>query len=180
MSYKKWLSLFGFCLMFYPLQANTEGFGLGLNLEFVEAESGGFLEDELDGGFGFHVGYEFKQWNQWNLGVQYERLNGWNDIGDMYWAGEFKYNSQSLLATFRPTGWPLMLKAGLVDAEYQVLLQDGTQNLRTVDDTGRVYGLSLVWGNENMRVEFLDYKRITIGNDHFRSFGITIAIFAHM
>jgi hypothetical protein len=73
-----------------------------------------------------------------------------------------------------------MLKAGLVDADYQVLLQDGTQNFRTVDDTGRVYGLSLVWGNENMRVEFLDYKRITIGNDHFRSFGITIAIFAHM
>lgn len=169
-----------FGLILCPLQINAEGFGIGLNLQFVEAESGGFIEDEIDGGLGFHVGYEFNEWKNWNLGVQYERLSGWNDTSDMYAAGEFKYDSQSLLATFRPNDWPLLLKAGLVDADYAVLLQDGTQNFREVNDTGRVLGLSLVWGNENMRVEFLDYQRITIGNDHFRSFGITIAILGHM
>ncbi|TNF35361.1 MAG: hypothetical protein EP315_05995 [Gammaproteobacteria bacterium] len=180
MTNTRYISLLIMAFLSCPIQAQAEGLSLGVNLEFVEPQTNTFLEDELEGGLGFHLGYEFSSWKDWNLGVQYEYLNGWNDVGDMYWAGEFKYDSKSLLLTARPGSWPLMLKVGFVDAEYGVLLQDGAQNLHIVNDTGSLIGVSLVFGDDRFRLEILDYKRIKLGNERFNSFGLTLTVFIPM
>ena len=163
-------------LLIFLEQANAEGLSLGVNLEFVEPTSSGFAEDQLDGGIGFHIGYEFKKWKNWNLGVQYEQLDGWNKPEQMYHAGEFLYSSKSILATARPTDWFVMFKAGLVNANYKVLLQNYTQIFREVNDTGYALGLAFVLGDENFRLEFLDFKHINIGGKSFNSIGITVRV----
>ena len=86
------------------------------------------------------------------------------------------YDSKSLYATARPTGWPLLFKAGIVDADYKVLQQDFSQDFRDVSDTGYAYGVALVFGNENFRLDLLDIKRIKIGNDTFTSYGISLGV----
>lgn len=94
MSQKNLGKLFCVCLMLFLGQANARGLNLGVNLEFVEPASSGFAEDELEGGIGFHIGYEFKKWKSWNLGVQYEQLDGWNKPDKSYYAGDFLYSSE--------------------------------------------------------------------------------------
>ena len=148
---------------------------LGLNLEFVE---GRFNDEAFDGGWGIHAGYEFQEWKNWQFGGQLEYMNGWYSEGDLTIAGEMKYDSLSLYATARPNKWPIMFKAGIVDADYKVLLEDFTQNFREVSDIGYAYGVSLVIGDEKFRLSLLDLKRIKIGSDNFTSYGISIAIFA--
>jgi hypothetical protein len=146
---------------------------LGLNLEFIDAR---FNEEGFDGGFGLHAGYEFKEWHDWNFGGLFEYMNGWYNREDLEIAGEMMYDSKSLFATARPRNWPLMFKAGVVDADYKVLQQDMTQNFREVSATGYAYGVSLVLGNKNFRLDLLDYKRVKIGSDSFDSFGISLGI----
>ena len=146
---------------------------LGINLEFVD---GRFSDEAFDGGWGIHLGYEFKEWNRWQFGALLEYMDGWYDQEDLEIAGEMMYDSKSLYATARPTGWPLLFKAGIVDADYKVLQQDFTQNFRDVSDTGYAYGVALVFGNETFRLDLLDIKRIKIGSDTFTSVGISIGM----
>jgi hypothetical protein len=103
-------------------------------------------------------------------------MNGWYSKDDLNSAGEMTYRSRSLYATARPQDWPLMFKAGVVDADYSVLQEDMTQNFRDVNNTGYAYGISLVFGNELMRIDLIDYKRVKIGNDSFDSFGISLGV----
>ncbi|MEJ2141048.1 MAG: hypothetical protein P8Y24_01615, partial [Gammaproteobacteria bacterium] len=154
----------------------AEGFTIGANLEFVD---GDFSGEAFDGGFGLQVGYEFKEQGNWQYGVLFEGLSLWNDEEDLYNAGEMVYDSRSLFATARPTNWPVIFKAGIVDAEYKVLLQNDTQNFREVNDTGYAVGIGLVMGNETFRVNLLDIQHIKVGGETFTSYGITLAIFAH-
>lgn len=146
---------------------------LGLNLEFTDGE---FSDEAFDGGWGIHMGYEFKSWNKWHFGAMFEYMNGWNSKKNLDLAGEMKYDSKSLYATARPGNWPIMFKAGLVDAKYSVLLEDFTDNFRNENDIGYGYGVSLVIGSEFFRVDLLDVKRINIGGDTFTSYGITITV----
>lgn len=146
---------------------------LGLNLEFIDSR---LNEEGFDGGFGLHAGYEFKDWHRWHFGGLFEYMNGWYNRDDLSTAGEMMYDSKSLYATARPHDWPLMFKAGIVDADYSILQEDMTQNFREVSDTGYAYGISLVFGNESFRIDLLDYKRVKIGNDSFDSFGISLGI----
>ena len=146
---------------------------LGFNLEFVD---GRFSDEAFDGGWGVHVGYEFKEWKKWQFGAMFEYMDGWYDQEDLEIAGEMMYDSKSLYATARPSGWPLLFKAGIVDADYRVLQQDFTQDFRDVSDTGYAYGVALVFGNENFRLDLLDIKRIKIGSDTFTSYGISLGV----
>ncbi len=146
---------------------------LGLNLEFIDSR---FNDEGFDGGIGIHAGYEFKEWHSWHFGGLFEYMNGWYSKDDLSSAGEMKYDSRSLYATARPLDWPLMFKAGIVDADYSVLQEDMTQNFRDVSNTGYAYGVSLVFGNEHFRMDLIDYKRVKIGNDSFDSYGITLGI----
>ena len=146
---------------------------LGLNLEFIDSR---FNEEGFDGGFGLHAGYEFRDWKGWHFGGQFEYMNGWYSRDDLEIAGEMRYDSKSLYATARPGNWPLMFKAGVVDAEYSILEEDMTQNFRDVNNTGYAYGISLVFGNEHFRLDLLDYKRVKIGSDSFDSFGISLGV----
>ena len=176
---KNLYKLFSVCLILFLGPANAEGLNLGINFEFVEPASSGFAENELDGGFGFHIGYEFKKrpkWKNWNLGVQYEQMDGWNKPEKTYYTGEFMYSSKSILATARPTDWPIIFKAGLVNANYKVLLQTGTQNFNVVNDTGYALGFALVGGGEQYRFELLDFKHTKIGNKSFNSLGLSFSI----
>lgn len=151
---------------------------VGLNLEFVESRFG--EDGTVDGGLGFHAGYEFKEWKNWRLGGQLEYLSGWNSEEDLVSAGEIMYEAISLYATARPNNWPLVFKAGLVSADYKVLQNDMTSDYREESDTGYAYGVALAIGNENLRLDLLDFKRIKIGSDTFNSYGISLAIlFAH-
>lgn len=149
---------------------------LGVNLDFVD---GKFSDEASDLGLGIHVGYEFQEWKNWQFGALFEYLDGWNNQEDLNITGEMMYDSKSLYATARPNNWPIMFKAGIVDADYKVLQQDITKNLREVSDTGFAYGGSLVLGFENFRIDILDVKRIKIGSDTFTSYGITIVILAN-
>lgn len=146
---------------------------LGVNLEFVD---GRFSDEAFDGGWGLHLGYEFKEWKNWQFGAMFEYMDGWYNQEDLEIAGEMMYDSKSLYATARPTKWPLLFKAGIVDADYKVLQQDFTQNFRDVSNTGYAYGVALVFGNENFRLDLLDIKRIKIGNDTFTSYGISLGV----
>jgi hypothetical protein len=153
--------------------ANCGAIILGLNLEFIDAR---FNEEGFDGGFGLHAGYEFKDWKSWHFGGLFEYMNGWYNREDLESAGEMMYDSKSLYATARPRNWPLMFKAGIVDADYNVLQQDMTQDFREVHETGYGYGVSLVFGNDKFRIDLLDYKRVRIGSDAFDSFGISLGV----
>ena len=146
---------------------------LGINLEFVEAR---FNDEGFDGGLGIHAGYEFAQWKNWHFGGLFEYMDGWYNQEDLDTAGEMMYKSKSLYATARPHKWPLVFKAGIVKADYKVLLEDMTQNFRDVSDTGYAYGIALALGNENFRLDVIDIKRIHIGDDSFNSYGISLAI----
>jgi len=146
---------------------------LGLNLEFIDAR---FNEEGFDGGYGIHAGYEFKEWESWHFGGLFEYMNGWYNREDLEIAGEMMYESKSLYATARPRNWPLMFKAGVVDADYNILRQDATQDFREVSGTGYAYGAALVIGNEYFRLDLLDYKRVKIGSDSFDSFGISLGV----
>jgi len=72
-----------------------------------------------------------------------------------------------------------MFKAGIVNADYKVLLQDYTQNFRRVRDTGYGYGVALVFGDKYLRYNLLEVKRIKIGSDTFTSYGINISILSN-
>lgn len=163
----------GFCLylLYWPLQAGP--ITLGLNLEFVDA---GVNDESMDGGLGIQLGYEFSNMRDWQIGLLLERMESWTSQADLQLAGEMMYQSTSLFATARPHDWPLIFKVGLVDAEYRILLQDFTQNYHYANNLGYAYGVGLTYGNENFRVNLLDYKHIQIGSDSFNSIGITIAI----
>jgi len=149
---------------------------VGFNLEFIQTRFNG---EAIDGGFGIHAGYEFKDVENWHFGGLLEILNGWNDQSDLWSVGEVMYQSKSLLATARPHDWPVLFKAGLVNADYKVVEQEYPQRLRVESDNGYVYGVALVLGGEDFRLDLLDYKRIKIGNDAFSSFGISLAILFH-
>ena len=146
---------------------------LGLNLEFVD---GRFNDEAFDGGWGIHLGYEFKEWKSWQFGAMFEYMDGWYNQEDLEIAGEMMYDSKSLYATARPTNWPLLFKVGIVDADYKILQEDFTQNFRDVSDTGYAYGVALVFGNEQFRLDLLDIKRIKIGSDTFTSVGISLGV----
>lgn len=157
------------------LNADSGAFVLGLNIDFVQSRhnSSGF-----DGGFGVHVGYEFLESENWYFGGLVEVLNGWNDNEDLYAEGDMMYSSKSMLAIARPKEWPVMFKAGIVDAEYKTVKEIlGIPYLSREKDTGYAYGLALVLGDENFRLSLLDYKRIKIGNDSFSAFGISLRVF---
>lgn len=146
---------------------------IGLNLEFVDAR---FNDEGFDGGLGVHAGYEFKEWKSWHFGGLFEYMNGWYTEEDLVVAGEMMYESKSLYATARPRNWPLVLKAGIVDADYRVLEESMTQNFRDGSGTGYAYGIALALGNENFRLDVIDIKRIHIGGDSFNSYGISLGI----
>ncbi|MDH3343367.1 MAG: hypothetical protein OEM07_06565 [Gammaproteobacteria bacterium] len=159
------------------LKADSGAFILGLNLDFIQSREYG---SGFDGGFGFHAGYEFLESENWYYGGLVEVLNGWNDTEDLYTEGDMMYNSKSLLAIARPKEWPVMFKAGIVDAEYQVVKEMlGIPLLSRVNDTGYTYGLALAIGDEKFRLNLLDYKRIKIGDDNFSAFSISLLILFH-
>ena len=166
-------------LLILPLVLSSTAYAgavvIGINLDFVQSRSN---NEGLDGGLGVHAGYEFKDSESWHFGGLFEVLNGWNSQDDLYAAGDMMYRSKSLFATARPRDWPIMFKAGIVDAEYKILEGNiaGTF-LREVNTTGHAYGLALVLGGDNYRLNLLDYKRIKIGRDTFNSFGISLMIF---
>lgn len=148
---------------------------IGINLDFIQSR---FSDEGFDGGLGVHAGYEFKDLKDWHFGGLIEVLNGWNTQENLYTAGEMMYRSRSLFATARPSDWPIMFKAGLVDAEYKVLEESiAGKYLREENSTGYAYGVALVLGNDNFRLNALDYKRIKIGSDTFEAFGITLRVF---
>lgn len=160
-------------LLAFPGTASAGAIILGLNLEFIEAR---FNDEGFDGGLGIHVGYEFKEWKSWHFGGLLEYMNGWYDQEDLEVAGEMMYDSISLYATARPRNWPLVFKAGFVDADYMVLQETLTQNFRDVSDTGYAYGVALAFGSESFRLDLIDIKRVKIGSDTFNSYGISLAI----
>ena len=164
-----------FTLIFSCLTTSTHGGAviLGINLEFIDSR---FNDEGFDGGFGIHGGYEFKQWHDWQFGGLVEFMNGWYNEDELEIAGEMMYESKSLYATARPANWPILFKAGVVDADYKVLVDETTREFREVSDTGYAYGIALVLGNENFRLDLIDYKRVNIGNDHFDSYGISLGI----
>lgn len=168
-------SLVTFLSLLYINSAVADAIVLGLNLEFTD---GNFSEEAFDGGWGIHAGYEFKTWNNWNFGAMFEYMNGWYAKEDLDIEGEMRYDSKSLYATARPKNWPLLFKAGFVDADYSVLLQSGSKNFREENDIGYGYGVSVVLGGEGFRIDVLDVKRIKIGSDTFTSYGITITVLA--
>ena len=164
-----------FALIFASLTSSAHAGAviLGINLEFIDSR---FNDEGFDGGFGIHGGYEFKQWHNWHFGGLVEIMNGWYSEDELQIAGEMMYESKSLYATARPANWPILFKAGAVDADYKVLVDETTREFREVSGTGYAYGIALVLGNENFRLDLIDYKRIKIGNDHFDSYGISLGI----
>jgi len=146
---------------------------IGINLEFIEAR---FNDEGFDGGLGIHAGYEFKEWKNWHFGGLFEYMNGWYNEEELEIAGEMMYESKSLYATARPHNWPLVFKAGIVNADYKVLEETMTQNFRDVSDTGYAYGVALALGNERFRLDVIDIKRVKIGSDTFNSYGISLGI----
>jgi hypothetical protein len=146
---------------------------IGINLEFIEAR---FNDEGFDGGLGIHAGYEFKEWKNWHFGGLFEYMSGWYDEEDLEIAGEMMYESKSLYATARPHNWPVVFKAGIVNADYKVLEESMTQNFRDVSDTGYAYGVALALGNESFRLDVIDIKRVKVGNDSFNSYGISLGI----
>ena len=173
MRYHHVIGLIFVVLMAFPVTASPGAIILGLNLEFVEAR---FNDEGFDGGLGIHAGYEFKEWKSWHFGALLEYMNGWYDQEDLEAAGEMMYDSISLYATARPRNWPLVFKAGFVDADYKVLQETLTQNFREVSDIGYTYGVALAFGSESFRLDLIDIKRVKIGNDTFNSYGISLAI----
>lgn len=160
--------------VYTPIYAG--GLLLGADLKFVD---GDFSDEAFDGGLAMQVGYEFNEQGNWKYGILFETLNLWNDEEDLVRAGEMMYDSKSLFATARPTNWPIIFKAGIVNADYKILLQDYTQNYRDESNTGYAYGIGLVTGSETFRFNLLDYKRIKIGGESFTSYGISVLIFAY-
>ncbi len=166
------------CLFFTILlavctPAHSGAIIIGVNLEFIEAR---FNDEGFDGGLGIHAGYEFKEWKNWHFGVLFEYMNGWYDKEDLEIAGEMTYESKSLYATARPGNWPLVFKAGIVNADYMILEETMTQNFRDISDTGYAYGVALALGNESFRLDVIDIKRVKIGSDTFNSYGISLGI----
>ena len=156
-----------------PVYSGTIIFGL--NLEFIDSR---FNDEGFDGGTGLHAGYEFKDWHSWHFGGLFEYMHGWRSKADLDFgaAGEMIYDSKSLYATARPLNWPLMFKAGVVDADYSILRDDMTQNIKDVSNIGYAYGISFGFGEENLWIDLIDYKRVKIGSDSFDSYGISLGI----
>lgn len=156
----------------YPSYAGVFVFGVG-----IEAVDGRFNDEAFDVGLGFHVGYEFYQWYDWNVGAMFEYLDGTYKKGELDQEGQMTYDSKSLFATARLRNWPIMFKAGIVSADYSILQESDTDNFKDESGTGFAYGIALSYGGEKARLDLLDYKKIKIGNHKFTAYGISLVFF---
>jgi len=134
--------------------------------------------DYFDVGYSLQLGYEFHQTENWSQGFQLELMNGWSDSDDFFNPSDLRYQSRSLFLTSRHTQWPIKFKLGLVKADYQVLQNEDTFEIRSEDKTGVAIGIGFGF-SEKVQIELIDIKLLQIGNDRFYSifFSIFLAFF---
>ena len=154
--------IFSICFV-HPVWAGSLNFGLGF--EFVDATD----FDADDFGLGLQLGYEIKETEHWNIGVELDLFDGVTDEDDVTEPSCMAFDSQALYVTARPYDWFLQFKAGAVKADYKTITED-------VDDIGLAFGLSLVFGSRKIRFHLFDYQHYRIGGDHFNSIAVSVAI----
>jgi hypothetical protein len=154
--------IFSICFV-HPVWARSLNFGLGF--EFVDATN----FDGDDFGLGLQLGYEIKETEHWNVGVELDLFNGLTNEGDLVEPPDMAFDSQALYITARPYDWFLQFKAGAVKADYKTITED-------VDDIGFAFGLSLVFGSRKVRFHLLDVQHYIISGDHFNSVAVSVAI----
>lgn len=156
------------------LVAGTINIGLGVGF----ADGANFSGFEVGGDY--QVGYEFdrsgragedfNETKNWHYGAQLQILDGSaepSDImpGDLLMA----FDALALYATARPPDWPLLLKAGVVHANY-------TTGVKTVSATGIVFGFGLDLKFGDIRLNAINYRRYYIGPDVINVFSLSIFI----
>ncbi|MGQ0577745.1 MAG: hypothetical protein ACT4PQ_02400 [Betaproteobacteria bacterium] len=167
---------------FYALvqsPALAGGVDLGAGLGFVNHEHG------FDGGWDIQVGYEFKETEHVNLGVQWQWFKGLTSESNLGVDEEgMAFRSNALYLTARPRHkalqW-LQLKGGVVNANYKIAEYDrstGTLVVRSDHSgaTGLALGLGLVLGSDRVRFHLLDYQRYSFSGDSFDAFGISLMV----
>ena len=159
--------IFSICFA-HPVWAGS--FNLGLGLELVDATN----FDGDDFGWSLQLGYEIKETEYWNIGLEVDLFNGLtdeNDINEYYYADSscMVFDSQAIYVTARPKNWFLHFKAGIVKADYTTAIKD-------IDDTGLALGLSLVFGSGKLRFHLLDYQHYEIGGDRFNTISVSFVI----
>jgi hypothetical protein len=154
--------IFSICFV-HPVWAGSFNFGLGF--EFVDATD----FDGDDFGLGLQLGYEIKETEHWNIGVELDLFDGVTDEDDVTEPYCMAFDSQALYITARPYNWVLQFKAGAVRADYETFTED-------VHDIGLACGLSLVFGSGKFRFHLLDFQHYIVSGDHFNSIAASVAI----
>jgi len=158
----------------------AEGFDLGLGLGFVNHKQG------FEGGWDIQIGYEFKQTQRFDIGVQWQMLRGWTSEDSLGTEEGMSFRSNALYLTARPRhealSW-LQFKAGVIHADFKISEFDytaGSVQLRADQNgaTGVGLGLGFVLGSEKLRVHLFDYQRYMIGGESFDAFGISLVVLA--
>jgi hypothetical protein len=154
--------VFSICFV-HPVWAGSFNFGLGF--EFVDATD----FDGDDFGLGLQLGYEIKETEHWNIGVELDLFDGVTDEDDVTGPSYMAFDSQALYLTARPYDWFLQFKAGAVRADYERFTEDA-------HDIGLACGLSLVFGSRKVRFHLLDVQHYIISGDHFNSVAVSVVI----
>jgi len=160
--------------------ARGEGFDLGLGLGFVNHKQG------FDGGWDIQVGYEFRQTQRFNIGVQWQMLRGWTSEESLGSEEGMSFRSNALYLTARPSHnalrW-LQFKAGVINADFKIAEFDYTESaVRLRSDqsgaTGLALGLGFLLGSDTVRLHLFDYQRYMIAGESFDAFGISLFVLA--
>lgn len=122
-------------------------------------------------GWGWMVGYEFPSDNDVLLGVEFNSYRDQNfDTSYFYDPLEARISYNAVYMTVRPRELKyVQFKIGLVNGTHQTLASD-------YSGTGAAFGISLTTGpNGPIRVHWLDYQVINLGNRGFNSWNIGVA-----
>jgi len=149
-----------------PGRVAAQGVSVGLSLEFIDQAS----TEALDGGFGLQAGYEFRASEHWDYGLEFHYFDGWTKESELVDEFDLSFRSYGLSATARPHNWPIMFRAGLVNAKYKTIYTSQS-------DTGYSYGFGIVIGDDKLRLHLLDYDRYEIGSETFNSYALSLVLF---
>lgn len=124
-------------------------------------------------GWGWLVGYEFASDNDVLLGVEFNSYRDhYYDTSYFYDPLEARISYNAVYMTVRPRELKyIQFKLGLVNGTHQTLTSD-------YSGTGAAFGISLTTGpNGPIRIHWLDYQVINLGDRSFSSWNVGIATF---
>lgn len=146
-----------------PVFASSFNFGVGQSIiDGVHSEAAG-------SGWDVQVGYAFARKRAWDFGLQLQITRQENSDTEFTSPSDLAFSSNALYLSARPSDWWLYFKGGVVHVDYRTLA-------KAQEDVGLGLGAGITYGSGDIRLHLLDYQRISVGDDSFNMYTISLAV----